>query len=152
MGHGVDFRDVYARQVGKHLPKHAVSADDEAAVILRGGGRGLRRGVYHLRALDHDVLPREHEVFAPRQRPAARKIVQRAPADDHGRAHRQLAEAAAVGRDHERLRALSPDAPVGIDGDDRIHGSVPPYTAMGIFPVNSLYSYPSTRKLSRVKA
>ena len=26
---------------------------------------------------------------------------------------------------HERLRALGPDAPVGIDGDDRIHGSVP---------------------------
>lgn len=43
--------------------------------------------------------------------------------DDHGCAHRQLPEAAAVGGDHERLCALGTDAPVGIDGNDRIHGS-----------------------------
>ena len=37
VGRGIDFCDVYARHVGEHLPEHTVSADDEAARVLRGG-------------------------------------------------------------------------------------------------------------------
>ena len=73
-------------------------------------------------------------------------------ADNDGRATGDAAKMLSVLGNNYRLSAVFPYAPVLINSNYKIHSIPPVQIATGIVSVNSEYLYPSTLKLSRVKA
>ena len=114
--------DKNAVGIGEKVAENARAAEDDRLVIARRGN-GFFDRVYHLGALNVDILPRHDDVAAVFKRPAAGKIGQRAPPDDDRPAAGERHEMCAVGPEHHLLCALGTDAPIGKYCNDRVHNA-----------------------------
>ena len=103
MGRGVDFCDENAVHVGEELPKHAVAADDEAAVVFRRERERLLGRVRDLGALDRDGPARDDDVVPSLEGTSAGEIPERLAPDDDSGALRQIAKMLPVRREYPSL-------------------------------------------------